>query len=286
MGVRGVQEKRGKGKEILLVLLRCRAQPASYEPPVNHKPHCCKLLTVGNKLKHSLCWSAAGWSVCQTLLTSPPSCRAEHRMLEVLLWFEFPVTTHPLQIRAATGRTTGIRLSDALFELFVLLKSRCEKCRLLETQRRRGPTGHMTPIQEVCFRHGLLAICVGCVIKKDTAANKKPLLASVEKLLQSTYPHMAWITAPNLWARRRTDGEAFVHFTLHFHLFTSERKSFAFRISNLHQVWCIAIATSTTRSTFDRDLDCVVVLFSRHRMDSDEELQQFPIGCPDVSTLI
>lgn len=77
-----------------------------------------------------------------------------------------------------------------------------------------------------------------------------------------------------------------MHSTLHFHSFTPERKSFAFRIFNSHQVRCIAIATSTTRSTLDRDLDCAVILFSRPRMDLDEELQQFSINCPAVSTLI
>lgn len=83
----------------------------------------------------------------------------------------------------------------------------------------------------------------------------------------------------------RTDGGASVSFTLHLHLFTSERISFAFRIFDLHQVRCITIATSTTQGTLDRDLDCAVILFSRPRMYWDEESQQFLLCCPDVSSI-
>lgn len=133
-------------------------------------------------------------------------------------------------------------------------------------------------IHLVFFCHVLLAIRAGCTIQQK---KKIPFSVLVEKLHQVTYA-----TWPGLHVSTLTDGDAFLHSTLHFHLFTSARKSFAFRISNSHQVRCIAIATSTTQSTLDHDLDCAVILFSRPRMDWDEELQQFSINCPDVSTLI
>lgn len=152
----------------------------------------------GDEQKLSLCWSAAGWSLCQTPPTSSPSCGAEHPIREVL---PFQVMTHWHLIR---GVTTGLRHTAALFDLFVLLKSRRGKWSSGTTRRRRGSTGHVTLIQEVYSPRVLLPCSFGHSRRLyDTAEEEDTFISPGGEIAPSYLCYMTWIACEHTDRRRR-----------------------------------------------------------------------------------